>query len=93
MTTVCGFLGFAMYLLSDNSRQSEPIRLVEGLCGYLLIWPVLLVQKIGGVNPVHYSTKWEPVKTVSWLATYVYYYCLVAIVDQIRRKSRRNLSR
>jgi hypothetical protein len=92
LTCVFGSIGFVLYLLSYRDAQGNTsCHALEVVGTYLLIWPVLVVQRLGGASPTHYGTSWEPIKTVSWLFTVAYYYSLVSLVAFCveRRRSQR----
>jgi hypothetical protein len=88
-TFIFGVVGYICYLLSINDvAENIPYRTFESLCAYLLIWPVLVIQQLAGVSPVHYGASWEPIKTLSWAATFVYYYAVVSITAYVIRRSK-----
>jgi hypothetical protein len=88
-TFIFGVVGFICYLLSINDvAKNIPYHELESLCAYVLIWPVLVIHKLTGVSLVHYGTSWDPIKTFSWVVTFIYYYALVSIAAHIIRRSK-----
>lgn len=83
LTCFFGLIGFVLYLLGGSSH---PLHSLARLVGYLLIWPVFLIQYLGGSNPVHVGTSPDPVKILSWIGLWVYFYFIVAFGDRWSRK-------
>lgn len=90
-----GIVGFICYLLSFNHPSNSPSHMIDLAIAYILIWPVLLIQMLGGENPVHYGTSWNPIKIISWLITVVYYYAVVSLIFNFtaRRKLTKSQTR
>jgi hypothetical protein len=85
LTFVCGFGGIVFHLISDNS---SPLSFAELLCGYLLAWPLILIEHWGGVEdfmgrstPAQHWAIWS-----AWSGLWVYYYVLLAFWRKMRRK-------
>ena len=79
----CGFFGYVLYLLGGSNL---PLHSAAHWLGYLLVWPIFAIQKLGGANPDHYGTTWDPVKTFSWIGLWLYYYLLIGVCDRCVRK-------
>ncbi len=85
VTFICGFGGIAFYLLSCNHT---PLNSAERLCAYLLAWPLIVLEHLGGVEdfigsytPAQKWTVWS-----AWIALWGYYYLLLAFWQRRRRK-------
>jgi hypothetical protein len=90
LTCFFGLIGYILYLLSYGTSYADghngiPHPAARWL-GYLLIWPVFAIQKLGGVNPGHYGTSWEPTGTLGWIGLWIYYYLLVVVCERWVRK-------
>jgi hypothetical protein len=84
LTFVCGFGGIVFYLLSDNRT---PLSSAERSCAYLLAWPLIVREHLGGVNDFmgRYAPADKWVVWSAWIGLWVYYYLLLAFWQGRRR--------
>ena len=83
LTCFFGFFGFVLYLLRHSN---QPLHSAAFCLGYLLIWPVLLIQYLGGSNPMHFHASFDPVKALSWIGLWIYYYLVIVLCERWIRK-------
>jgi len=85
VTFVCGFGGIAFYLLSYNHT---PLSSAERICAYLLAWPLIVRELLGGVDDFEgrYLPAGKWVVWSAWIGLWVYYYLLLAFWQGKRRK-------
>jgi len=74
---ICGFCGIAFYALSDNHTSLSS---AERLCAYVMAWPLIPLEHLGGVKnltvpstPAEHRTAW-----FAWIGLWIYYYAPLA---------------
>ena len=77
ITLMCGFGGILFYLMSENRTQ---ISSAERLVAYVLAWPLIQIEHLGGVEdfmgdatPEHHAALWS-----AWITLWIYYFVLLA---------------
>ena len=85
LTFVCGFGGIVLYLLSDNHTPLNP---EERFFAYLLAWPLIVREHLGGVNDFigRYTRADKWAVWSAWLGLWIYYYLLVTFWQGRSRK-------
>lgn len=74
LTCVLGFAGFILYFLAyDNS----PYRGTLG--SYLFMWPLIVIEHLGGTDVVDRPVKPNPVAQIAWISLWAYYYLLLVV--------------
>ena len=83
LTFVCGFGGIVFYLLSDNRTSLSSAEL---LGAYLLAWPLILIEHLGGVRDFMGRPTSAQLRAVwsAWIGLWVYYYMLLALWQRWR---------
>jgi len=84
ITLICGFCGILLFLLSYNHT---PLSSAECLGAYLLAWPLILIEHMGGVEDFMGRPVPEQQRVIwsGWIALWVYYYVLHALWRRMRR--------
>ena len=85
LTFVCGFAAIILYLLSYNHTPLSP---AERFFAYLLAWPLIVREHLGGVDDFMgrntQADKWAVWS--AWIGLSIYYYLLVAFWQSLSRK-------
>ncbi len=85
LTFVCGFGAIILYLLSYNYTPLSP---AERFLAYLLAWPLIVREHLGGVDDFMgrntQADKWAVWS--AWIGLWIYYYLLVALWQRRSRK-------
>jgi hypothetical protein len=75
ITLICGFSGILFYLLSGEVKS--PSYYAERFVAYLLAWPLIVREHLGGVNDFmgRYTPSDKWVVWSAWIGLWIYYYC------------------
>jgi len=73
------------YLLSD---RGTPLSSAERLCAFLLAWPLIFVERLGGVKDFMGRPTLEQHGVVwsAWIALWIYYYVVLMYWQRLRRR-------
>ena len=90
LTCFLGLFGYLLVALSYDVGYADghmsALHLAERWAGYLLVWPVFAIQKCGGSDPSSRGISWEPVKTLSWIGLWAYFYLLIVLRERWVRR-------
>ena len=85
LTFVCGFGAILLYL---SSYSHTPLASAERCFAYLLAWPLIVREHLGGVDDFMgrntQADRWAV--WTAWIGLLIYYYLLVALWQSLFRK-------